>query len=153
MHPFEIIEERFGIPPGVFEGFTLVRYGRKHEVLVPESLLRETDLDIESAGIPFVRINVPEPKLTTAAAMCFGHHATRNYVQLEYPEAQAYVSRKGITLRPEQAATCTSDGYVLVQHNGITLGVGFLHVEDLVLNSLYPKSWSVRPGVGAQPAP
>lgn len=140
-----LIEERFGIPPAVFDGWALVRPQSKKLYLVPEDHAPPARPTPETVGLPFLRVKMKYPKLTTAAAMQFGRHATRNVIEATAAQAAAYLTRQPFSASAEVLARCTGRGYVLVRHAGWTLGVGFLAPgEDGggTVRSMFPKGWA-----------
>lgn len=140
-----LIEERFGIPPSVFDGFALVQPQSKKLYLVPEEHAPPARPASETMGLPFLRVKMKVPKLTTAAAMQFGRHATRNVIDVGPVPAAAYFTRQPFAASIEALAHCTGRGYVLVRHAGWTLGVGFLVLDDEgggTVRSMFPKGWA-----------
>ena len=92
------------------------------------------------------------PKLTTAAVYFIGGHATRNVVSLARDETDAFLSRETINLQDVDIKRCTSQGYVVVMHEGIVMGLGFLRFPaegGAELESYFPKSWSIERGGSA----
>lgn len=141
---WQLLEERFGIPPSTFDGYALVRPQSKKLYLVPADHTPPARPAPETIGLPFLRVKMKVPKLTTAAAMQFGEHATRNVIDATAAQAEAYLTRQDIAAPTEALARCTGRGYVLVRHGGQTLGVGFLTLDDGrgTVESMFPKSWA-----------
>lgn len=139
------LEHRFGIPPATFDGFTLVRPQSKKLYLVPANHTPPARPTPETVGLPFLRIKMAVPKLTTAAAMQFGRYATRHAIDVTAEQADAYLARRPLTPSTEHLARCSSRGYVIVRHGGWGLGVGFLDdatAEAPTVQSMFPKSWT-----------
>lgn len=82
------------------------------------------------------------PKLTTAAALAFGVHATRNLIQVDHAQANDYLAGKPLALDKVQAIGLTDEGYVLVKLDEITLGLAvFLkRAHGGEIRSLFPKA-------------
>lgn len=141
----QLLEGRFGIPAAVFADFVLFRQNAKYIALVARDHLPPAEPSPTSTGLPFMRTALRYPKLTTAAAMLFGHHATHNYVDLDRAQAEAYMSRETLRLDAAQTQACTDTGYVLARHEAVTLGLAFFRLEENQggpLESLYPKVWA-----------
>lgn len=138
------LSERFGIELDVFLPYAFVRVSKKYLSVVARDHDVPDDLRAQSSGIPFMRMNLRHPKLTTAAALLFGRHATRNVVPLDYAAARAYVRRQDLQLGAEMPPSCTGPGYVLVRWERTPLGLGLLLSDGAVfrLKSLYPGRWS-----------
>ncbi|CAM3338678.1 hypothetical protein [Rhodothermus bifroesti] len=144
----EYLEARFGIPPDTFAGYVVVRPGRKKLYLVTPDHQPPSHPRPRTIGLPFLRIYGQIPKLSMAAALQFGHAATRNIIEAEVAQAEAFLTRRDFWARPEQLDRCTGRGYVLVRYRGQTLGVGFLfpEAEGGRVESLVPKAWARDPG-------
>ncbi len=144
---FRYLEERFGIPPSTFDGYVLVQPGRKKVYIVTADHRPPARPRPRTVGLPFLRIYLKFPKLSTAAAQQFGHAATRNVIDVDAVQAEAFLTRRDFRARPEQLTLCTGRGYVLVRYQGHTLGVGFLipDEEGGCVESMLPKSWARDP--------
>lgn len=142
---WQLVEERFGIPPSTFDGFALARPKRKKLYLVPVDHTPPARPAPETIGLPFLRVKMKYPKLTSAAAMQFGRHATRNVIDATADQAAAYLTRRDLTASADRLQRCTGRGYVLVRHAGWTLGVGFLMPAENgtgTVRSMLPKGWA-----------
>jgi len=127
-------EERFAIPPETFEGFTFWEKGKGKiwafhgEVVDP--------IRIEGLGMTFLRTRQEHWKPTTEAAQRFGRAASKNVLELDREEAEAFAA--GV----DQDLDWDGDwGYLIAAHDlagGLEpLGVGlYLHGE---LRSVVPK--------------
>lgn len=147
----DLIRDRFGIDPTVFDDFRFERTSKRYVMIEPVDHHPSPEVNVISTGMPFVRVNLAYPKLTTAAAMLFGRYATRNIVPVEGTEARRYVDGDDL-VEPHLPSTATLEpGYVLVRWGEIDLGLGLMIVESdrVRLKSLYPRRWSP---VGATPA-
>ncbi len=152
MHTIDIaawllmLEDRFGFPPDIFAPYRVEQPNPKYLTLVARDHTPPFDPKPSSTGIPFLRINLPYPKPTTAAAMMLGPHATRNVVELDRTQADVFLSRRNAVLTEQQTICCTGIGYVIVRHAGISLGLGLYRPEPDggVLESLYPKAHALH---------
>jgi len=54
-------------------------------------------------------------------------------------QLRKYLAREIFLIRPGQADCCDRDGYVLVRHAGIGIGVGFFNRSESAVASLFPK--------------
>ncbi len=144
---FRHLEERFGISPSTFDGYVLVQPGRKKVYIVTADHRPPTHPRPRTVGLPFLRIYLKFPKLSTAAAQQFGHAATRNVIDADAAQAEAFLTRRNFQVRPDQLTRCTGRGYVLVRYQGYTLGVGFLipESEGGRVESMLPQSWARDP--------
>jgi len=97
---------------------------------------------LDSPGLFFVRDNGRYPKMTTAATMLLGQHATRNRIELTSEQAQAYLQRQPITPLSAQMNACTDTGYVIMCYRNYPLGLGVFHVKSNQIESHFPKAWS-----------
>ena len=139
-----LLKERFGIDPAAFARYRLVRTSKKYVSIVAVDHEMPPDVRSESVGMPFLRVNLRYPKLTTAGAQLFGKHATRNRVNLKADDASRYVRRVDLTL-DALPASCSGDGYVLVFWETVPLGLGLLVDTEAPrprMKSLYPGRWS-----------
>ena len=135
------LQERFGISEEAFSPYLLLRRTREKIFLVsrdhrPPFLPRPT-----TVGLPFLRINMKVPKMTTQAAMLLGRFATRNVVSLTPEQRSRYHRREVIELEPEQRKQIEGRGYVLLNFEEFTLGMGFYRGNGVV-ESLFPRAWS-----------
>jgi NOL1/NOP2/sun family putative RNA methylase len=147
----EILEQRFGMPRDGFDGYTFFQRTARDLRVVNRDHRPPLKPEPESMGMVFMRAQSRFPKLTTAAAMVFGGEATRNRIDLDGQQIQAYVQRQDVRVREEQLRSCTGIGYVLVCHQGVDFGVAFYVPEErddrgegARVQSLFPKAWAVR---------
>lgn len=141
----QLVEDRFGISTEVFSPFHFFQAGKRFLMIAsisPDAVPTES---AASVGIPFMRVNLPFPKLTTSAAAAFGRHASKNTVPLTLEETRAFVRRESLRLDDVRLARCTGKGYVIVTHRDVPLGIGFLNAAERELRSLYPRRWSPAP--------
>lgn len=139
------LKTRFGIPPSTFDGFVLVQPQSKKLHLVPDDHVPPERPTPETVGLPFLRIQMAVPKLTTAAALQFGQHATQNVIDATTDQTEAYLARETFAPSPSQLKRCTARGYVIVRHGGWGVGVGFLDDDPdaaPTVQSMFPKGWT-----------
>lgn len=137
----------FGTPQALLEEYRVFPIGG-HTLNIDRLCHTIPDrMEIEGSGIPFIRTKSVVPRLTTAGAMLIGSSATKNVVQCDRTQAEAYLSRKTIRLPESQVRTCTGAGHVIVRFENVSLGTGFfrpLPDGGGELESLYPKSKTLR---------
>lgn len=143
------VVERFGIEPGVFDDYLFIRPNKRTVHVVARDHTGVARPKADSIGLPFMRMTLRYPKLTTAAAMLFGPHARRHVIGLDREQADRFLSRQPVEVRPEQALRCDSRGYVLVRVEEVFLGVAFYAAEERRVQSLLPKAWSLADDVSA----
>lgn len=143
----EVVCDRFGISPEVFDGYAFFQGGRRYVMVATVAPGDVPVRESASIGVPFMRVNLPYPKLTTGAVMTFGSYATRNLVDLSIPEAREFVRRRAVLLDASRMARCTGKGYVIVQRRNVVIGLGFVDPKrhGAYLKSLYPGRWSPGP--------
>ena len=101
---------------------------------------------LDAPGLFFVRAGGRTPKMTTAATMLLGQHATQNRIELTSEQAKAYLQRQTVALNDAQAAASTSTGYIILGYRSYPLGLGLFRADTNEVESLFPKAWS-RPDV------
>jgi hypothetical protein len=155
-----VVEERFGIPASVFDAYLVVRPSSTSLNLVLREHTPPQRPAPQIIGMSFMRTRMRFPKLTTAAAMTFGPHATKNHVALSREQADQFLSRELLEISPAQAKACTGTGYVLVRVEEVVLGIGLfrqdgprqddLRHDDLrqedaggSIESMLPKAWTL----------
>ena len=136
------LQTRFGISDAVFES---VRFSikRDRDIRAIAEDHRPPLKPFPSMGIPFMHIGGRFFKLTTAAAMLYGHHAHRNIISVSLTQLNEYLSRQTITLDRTQASRCTGNGHVLIRYENRVFGIGFYRLETSTVESLYPKSMAI----------
>ncbi len=120
--------------------------GRRRAYLVSAGHLPPAQPTPDATGLLLAKTAVKFPKLSTAAAMLLGATATRNFVDVDAAQARAYFNRQQFAVTAAQTESCLEPGYVLVRHQGFTLGVGVFFSEQRLVASLFPKAWA--PGAG-----
>jgi NOL1/NOP2/fmu family ribosome biogenesis protein len=127
-------DDRFGVPPETFAEHSFWEKGAgKIWAFAGES---PTPTVVEGLGVTFLRTRQEHWKPTTVAVQRFGHHATRNVVDLSGREAKRFAAGE------DQEVEWDGDwGYLIatrrVAGERAPLGVGlYLHGE---LRSVVPK--------------
>lgn len=134
----------FGIQPAVFEPWVLCRPNRKVLNLVNRDCLPPARPKPVSIGMPFLRVSMRYPKLTTAAVYLIGKHAQSNVLEVERRRADRYLSRQEIAVEEHELSSCDSrGGYVILQCEGLTIGLGLLNRDRMKVVSFQPKAWAI----------
>ena len=147
-----LVCDRFGISDNVFEDLVFFRSNSRLVSIVNKDHVPVEGHGVEAKGITFLHAQMRFPKLTTAAVFFIGGHASRNLIELSRGQTDAFLSRETISLEDDEIKTCTSQGYVVVKHEGIVMGLGFLRFPaegGAELESYFPKSWSIEQGGSA----
>lgn len=138
--------DRLGIPQAVFDNIRVVERGNRHVHMLPRTHAFPLSPAPDLLGLPAIRRRSLPLKPTTSAILLLGSHATRNTVELDDPQATAYLQRVDVDLRPDQLTNCTGPGYAVARYQGQALGLGQLiyHREDdgVHMASLMPKAWA-----------
>ena len=137
-----IVTERFGLDTAVFADLDIVRWSRRGVYLVNQDQQLPTKPRLDSPGLFFIRAGSRYPKMTTAATLLLGQHATRNRAALTVEQAKAYLQRQTITPTQDQMSHMTGPGHVIVDYRGYPLGLGVFHTRSGQIESLFPKAWS-----------
>ncbi len=156
-----IICDRFGIAPETFEQMLVLRASTKTVDLVSRGHRPPKRPIPDSSGMKCIHTTMYYPKITTQAAMLLGRHATRNIVSLDREQLDAYLHRRDIEADASQTTRCTGVGYVMIEHEGHTVGVGFYRPDDGVetrsavgtIRAMYPKSHALPDDVSAFDGP
>jgi NOL1/NOP2/fmu family ribosome biogenesis protein len=146
----DILAQRFDLLPEDFEPNVLYQANAKRIYLVNRDHWPPVRPEPDAVGLYFMKTRIKYPKLSTAAALHVGVRASRNFLEVDRPQLEAYVNRQVFAVSAEQARHCTGPGYVLVRHRGFTLGVAFFEPGDPgrggEVGSLFPKGWSPAKG-------
>jgi 16S rRNA (cytosine1407-C5)-methyltransferase len=140
------VTERFGMDTAVFADLAIIPWSKRGVYLVNRDQRLPTRPRLDAPGLFFMRTGQRYAKLTTAAAMLLGQHATQNRIDLTAEQARAYLQRQTFAVLPGQTTTCTDTGYVVVCYHGYPLGLGIFHTLSGEVESHFPKAW-VRPDV------
>ncbi|MEC9466602.1 MAG: hypothetical protein VX834_12500 [Myxococcota bacterium] len=152
----EMLCSRFSIAKDAFDGLVFFQSNRRLVSLVNADHMPPVGHRVQATGLPFVHTGMAMPKLTTAATFFIGSRAKRNVIDLSHDQTDAFLSRETLLLVEGQLDRCTDAGYVIVRHQGVTVGLGFLRVTDdgcSTLESYFPKSWSIEQGSTAFDGP
>lgn len=135
------LEDRYGIPPAVWQGYRLVLQNRKTLHLWGPEALPELAPGADTWGLPFVNIKGRVPKLTTSACAAFGHLGSRHVVTLDEADFAKYLGGETLPLPLPSVAADWQQGYVIIKFAAYTPGMAFLrHTEaGWLLASCYPK--------------
>lgn len=142
----DILQGRFGLEPSLFDAYHIFRPSRKRVYIVNRDHQPPERPSPDSIGMHFMRVDGRYPKLTTAAAMLFGAHATRNVVDLRPEQVTAFIARQEFVLDAAQQAQVTDNGYIMLRWRGVWLGQGAYYADGHRVESLFPKAWS-RPAI------
>lgn len=135
------VVERFGIDEDLWSRYAVhLRTGRGLHITARDHRSPAAP-EPRSVGLSFIRTGTRFPKLSTAAALLFGRHATANVVDLDGARLDGFLRRERVTPAPGQATGCSGTGYVIVTHRGHPVGTGVLDADAGRLESLYPKRW------------
>ncbi|MCP4658660.1 MAG: hypothetical protein GY856_24885 [bacterium] len=139
-----LLEERFGIPREIFDDYVVFRPNAKTVWIADRRLRLPPRPDPAAVGMPFFHTRARYPRPTSAAAMKFGRHATRNVVDLDAQQVRELVAQRDVRLTSEQERSLTGTGYVFARYRGIVLTVGLYRAQEEggVLIGAVPKSWS-----------
>lgn len=132
---------RYGMEPHHFSSFEIIESNPKLLSLVSQDHRPCAEPKVLSSGLPFLRINLKFPKLTTGAAFKFGHLATKEVITLHAKHADSFMQRMHLEWAHAPNPTCTGSGYVICMHQGISLGLGLLIARPGCwrMESLLPK--------------
>ena len=135
---------RFGIPGGSFDGFCFIKSGNTVWGVSGVPGLAEilSGLKLETAGIPLLRMKKTLWKPTTAGLQSFGHHATRNTVELN-DETLGVLLREGFLV----GDLCLEPGFVIMKWTGRVLGCG-LYSKGSLRSQVPAESWRQIRGKG-----
>ena len=108
----EWFEERFGIPPETFEGYSFWERGAGKIWVLAEGERREPDaVDVEALGMTLLRTRQEHWKPTMAGVQKFGGHATQNVLELDDERAGRFLAGE------EQEVEWDGDwGYLIIAH-------------------------------------
>lgn len=138
------LRDHYGFGPEVFGGRGPVFGGAKYAYLTGPDVRVPTRLREERVGMPLLGLKARPPKLTTAGALRHAPEARCNVLDLEAPEAAAYLRRDSFSAARAAGGDLSRPGYVILRHRGYGLGVGRVSEtgEGARVESLLPGSWS-----------
>ena len=134
----DYLEQRFGIPRSVFDGFEFFSSSRGRISIGPKTIISKPE-PISVGMLAFRTRGALKP--TTNLFLLFGRYAIRNVVKLGKSDASAYAQGNDIRLSGETTGDCT-EGYVIVSYEGSPMGCG--HLKDGLLTNLVPKAKRLR---------
>lgn len=103
-------DERFGIPPSVFDGYSFWEKGAgKLWVFAGEA---PDPIGVEALGLTALRVRQEHWKPTTDAVQRFGHHARNNVIELDDSAARTFIAGDD-----QQLAWDGDWGYLIVTHS------------------------------------
>ncbi|MCB8988633.1 MAG: methyltransferase domain-containing protein [Ardenticatenaceae bacterium] len=137
-----LLHDHFGIDPAALADFAIFREGRRGVYIANRDQRPTVRPKPDAVGMLFMHTDGKYPKLTTGAAMQFGHLAQQNVLDLSHEQVQAYLARREFEATAGQTAVCSGTGYVLVRHQGFPLGIGVYRANRGTVESLYPKGWA-----------
>lgn len=138
------IEERFGIAADSFDDFVVFRPNSKWLALVNRDLQLPQRPAVMGLGMPFLYPDMRYPRLTTAAAIRFGHLASRNVIDLDdIATLRDFIDLQVVTFDPQDHPSITGPGHLLVRHRGLILGLGNCRRDtpQWTLLAMVPKAW------------
>lgn len=141
---FEQITTRFGIPTAVFANFDLLRWSKRGVWLINSDHRPLKQPQPDSVGMIFVRPKGKYPKLTTAGALLFGRHASRNLIDLEPEQMMAFYGREEFPISSSQLMANSGSGYLLARFQGFPIGIGIYRQAKGTVESTFPKGWARR---------
>ncbi|TVQ86055.1 MAG: RNA methyltransferase [Chromatiaceae bacterium] len=130
----------YGLAAALASGYRIQRQTRRGLHLMAADHCPPAAPPAQGSGLFFHRTNTRPPKLTTAGALRLGAHATRQCLDLDRVQRDAYLRREQQTPTAAQTRDC-HPGQVLVRYQGYPLGVAILHRSG-TLESLFPRRWS-----------
>jgi NOL1/NOP2/fmu family ribosome biogenesis protein len=135
------LEERFGIPRSIFEGYSLYLGPKCRVYLGPAQV--PPSLRIVSPGLLVARAD-SGIKPSTNLFQLFGREVSKNIVNLERASVPKFVKGDDLLISTEERKDAT-DGYVLVRYQGYDLGCALL--KGPTLKNQVPKA--KRLGLGS----
>jgi len=134
------LEERYGFPKHIFDGYTFLVRGRNSIwIFSGHPSMLEMIPRVDVAGIRALHLSIKKTlKPTTIFLQVFGRYATKNIVELR-SEDEAITFMSGGSIAREYNV---EEGFVIVKFDGDVLGCGFY--SNGVLRSKIPKTLRVR---------
>ena len=137
-----LLSERFGMNSADFDDYIIFREGKKGVYLTNRAQQPPQKPKPDSVGMLFMHTDGKYPKLTTAAAMQFGHLARKNIVDLQPAQVQMLMGRQDFEIAADQTQNVMGTGYVILRYQGFVVGLGVYREHLNLIESLYPKGWS-----------
>jgi 16S rRNA C967 or C1407 C5-methylase (RsmB/RsmF family)/NOL1/NOP2/fmu family ribosome biogenesis protein len=132
----------YGLPENIFADLQLVHAGNRLRLLTRDHARPETPPPVVS-GLTLTRDRADRPKLSTQAALTVGAQATRNVIDLDRGELDAYFEQDEWAVDGSRLKTCDGPGHVMIRHAGHPLGIAALRnrANVWIIDSLFPKGW------------
>ena len=119
---FSYLEERFGIPAKLFDGFLLFKKNKSWWLLKETNALAAAcRLKISSLGMRAFNQVGDFIKPTTRLIQIYGTSATKAGIELREEELRRLLEGEGIPVDPGLV-----NGYVILRHKGHPVGLGLL---------------------------
>lgn len=138
---------RYGLAPELFAPYRLVHRDAALIVAAPRDFLPPATPAVTHLGLPFVRLGLEAPKLSTPSVLHFGTAVRQNVLDIDAEQLAAYFDRDLMPLRPVNAGQATP-GYVFLRHCGRIVGLALYWPDretgELILRSQFPKRWQRR---------
>lgn len=137
-----ILSDRFGIDPAHFDDYVIFREGRKGVYITNRDQQPPQKPKPDAVGMLFMRTDGKYPKLTTSAALRFGNLASKNVVDLEAAQVQAFMGRQDFEVDAAQVQNVSGTGYIILRYRGRVVGLGVYRQHLSLVESLFPKGWA-----------
>lgn len=137
----DALEERFGMPRAAFAGYLVFRSSTKRLSIVRRDVVLPQRPAPQTVGMPFYKTKSKHPRLTTSAALKFGHLARRNTIDLSRDQTTELILEGRIPLPAETAASLDGTGFVLPFYSGHPLTIAFFQADEGLLLGAIPKVW------------
>ncbi len=143
---FEFIETRFGIKRAIFSEYEIFRTNSKEASLRNRDHFPMAHPAPHTVGLPFIHINMKYPKLTTAAVMAFGQHASKHVLNVSHEQKSAFLRGEVFQAALDQVSNFAEEGYVVIKYDDIFLGLGILYLREdgTEVYGQFPKAWQVQ---------
>lgn len=133
--------DRFGFSSGLFADYEILRMSKRGVYIVNNDHLFIENPKPDAIGMMFMRTDGRFPKMTTAAGMLFGRHASKNIIEITKEQAAAFFTRRTFAVSDAQIENCTGTGYVVLCLQNTAVGIGVLHTQSQTIESTFPKGW------------
>ena len=100
------LERRFGFPRATFADYLFFSPTPRRLWIAPRLIEPPSSPAPQTIGMAFLHLSMRDPKLTTEAAMAFGHLATRNVLAADEREARDFLSRQTFSPPPAALRAC-----------------------------------------------
>ncbi len=130
----------YGIERELFDPFEYLRRGKRTIYLRNKDHHADLGLNLLFTGMPFLRIKMRIPKLTTVAALKFGDFATRNIARINREQELSYWKGESFKLKDEQIVDFDRPANIILKAQDLVIGMGFLN-SQFEVESLAPKAW------------